>query len=82
MTGPSNPPPPNKPMVNMVRVNRLIMAITLIIEACYYLSENEVKCDVMNQVHIIPSEIDETIRPDLYFDCKDEDYIQSKDVPG
>ena len=71
LTGPSNPPPPNKPTVNVVRVNRLIMAITLIIEACYYLSENEVKCDVKDQVNITPDDMDPTIRPDLDFDLID-----------
>lgn len=81
LIGPSSPPPPNEPMVNMVRLNRLIMAITLIIEACYYLSENEGKCDVKNQIHIIPAELDEISRTDLYFDCKDDDYVPPADIP-
>jgi hypothetical protein len=71
LLGPSSPPPPNIPSVNMVRLNRLIMATTLIIEACYYLSENEVKCDVKNRIHITPGDIDDISRTDLYFDCRE-----------
>ena len=69
LDGPANPPPPNKPTVDVVRINRLIMALTLIIEACYYLAENDIKCDVKGKVHINPDEIDPSVRPDLDFDC-------------
>jgi len=69
--GPADPPPPHKPTVDMVRVNRLVMAMTLIIEACYYLAENDVKCDVRGRVHIQPDDIDPSIRPDLDFDQLD-----------
>ena len=69
MAGPDNPPPPNKPTVSLVRLNRLVMAVTLIIEACYYLSGNETKCDVKNQVHIKLNDLDADCRIDLEFDC-------------
>jgi len=68
--GPSEPPPPSKPSVDMLRANRLIMAMMLIIESCYYLSgETDIKCDVKDNVHINPDEMDASVVPDLFFDC-------------
>lgn len=63
------PSPPSKPIVDILRLNRMVMAFTLIIESCYYLCENdEVKCDVKGNVHLHATELDESIRADLYFD--------------
>jgi hypothetical protein len=48
----------------------LVMAITLIIEACYYMSQNELHCDVKGNVHIKAADIELSIQPDLDFDCR------------
>ena len=66
--GPINPPPPSKPTVDLVRANRLILALTLIIEACYYLSGNSLNCDVMGQTAIHTGNMDEPMHTDLFFD--------------
>ena len=61
--------PTSKPIVDILRLNRMVMAFTLIIESCYYLCENdEVKCDVKGNVHLDAAELDESVRADLYFD--------------
>lgn len=70
LIGPKNPPPPNKPTVDILRVNRLVMAVNLIIETCYYLCENSINCDVMGQIAIKLDDFTESIQPDLYFDCR------------
>ena len=61
-------PATTTPIVDIMRLNRMVMALTLIIEACYYLCENEVTCDVKGHVHLHPEELDESVRADLYFD--------------
>jgi len=65
-----NPPKDMPPIVDIVRLNRLVMAITLIVESCYYLSENSINCDVMHQLEIKLSDLDDASRKDLFFDCK------------
>lgn len=63
------PTPPSKPIVDILRLNRMVMAFTLIIESCYYLCENpDLKCDVKGHVHLDAAELDESVRADLYFD--------------
>jgi hypothetical protein len=68
--GPVTPPQEMKPSVDMFRLNRLIMAVTLIIESCYYLSGNTISCDVMNHYEIKFSDLDDVSKRDLYFDGK------------
>ncbi len=68
LDGPPNPPPPSHPTINMVRVNRLIMALALIIESCYYLAGNEPECDVMHKANIRPDDLLTDLQPDLFFD--------------
>ena len=68
--GPTNPPQEMEPIVDIVRLNRMVMAITLIIEACYYITDNKINCDVMHQLQFKISELDDASRKDLYYDCK------------
>lgn len=68
IVGLDNPPQSIKPTVNIFRLNRLIMAMTLIIESCYYISGNTIKCDVMHQLGIKLDELDEVSKGDLFFD--------------
>lgn len=68
--GPATPPQEIKPSVDMFRLNRLIVAVTLIIESCYYLSENTINCDVMNHYEIKLDDLDDASKRDLYFDTK------------
>ena len=68
--GPATPPQAIKPTVDIVRLNRLIMAITLIIESCYYLSGSTINCDVINRYEIKLDELDDASKKDLYFDTK------------
>ncbi len=68
LEGPENPPPPDKPKISIQRTNRLIMALALIIESCYYQAENEVACDVKDTAAIRPESLHEDIQPDLFFD--------------
>lgn len=67
--GPSNPSQEIKPSIEFVRLNRLIMAVTLIIESCYYLSENKISCDVLNHLEIKTEGLDDASRKDLLFDA-------------
>ncbi len=67
---PANPPQYPEAIVDIVRLNRLVMAVTLIIEACYYLSENKINCDVMHNLQLKLSELDDASKKDLFFDCK------------
>lgn len=66
--GPVDPPPPSKPTVDVVRANRLILALTLIIEACYYNSENNLTCDVRGKARIDFRKVNEELFTDLFFD--------------
>jgi len=71
VTAPTPTPQASKPvaeMVDIVRVVRLVMAMTLIIESCYYLTDAVLKCDVIDKVQIKPNETEQI---DLIFDCKD-----------
>lgn len=70
LEGPAKPPPPSHVQINVVRTNRLIMALALTIEACYYLAGNVEKldCDIINNAVIRPDDLHQDIEPDLYFD--------------
>jgi len=46
------------------------MAVTLVIESCYYLSGNAIKCDVMHHYETKPGELDGASIMDLFFDIK------------
>jgi hypothetical protein len=64
----SSNPQEIQPSIDFVRLNRLIMAVTLIIESCYYLSGNEVRCDVLNNLEMKIESLDDACKRDLFFD--------------
>lgn len=65
--GPVDPTSKDRPTVNTPRVSRLIMAISLIIESCYYSSENDLRCDVKDSIKLSQESLTDEELYDLMF---------------